>query len=738
MNITINNATVASAGADQTTCGTSSITLAANATTGGNWTGGAGSFAPDRNTANAIYTPAVSEIGTPITLTWNVPDPDGAGPCTAATDQMNITINNATVASAGADQTTCGASSITLAANATTGGNWTGGAGTFAPDRNTANATYTPAISEIGTTITLTWNVPDPDGAGPCNAATDQMNITINNATVASAGADQTTCGASSITLAANTTTGGNWTGGAGSFAPDRNTANATYTPAISEIGTTITLTWNVPDPDGAGPCNAATDQMNITINNATVASAGADQTTCGASSITLAANTTTGGNWTGGAGSFAPDRNTANATYTPAVSEIGTTITLTWNVPDPDGAGPCTAATDQMNITINNATVASAGADQTTCGASSITLAANATTGGNWTGGTGTFNPNRNTANATYTPAAGETGSTITLTWNVPDPDGAGPCTAATDQMNITINNATVASAGADQTTCGASSITLAANATTSGNWTGGTGTFNPNRNTANATYTPAAGEIGSTITLTWNVPDPDGVGPCTSATDAMTVTINANCCVVTPGSISGDQSICRNVDPDPLTATTAATGSGTLTYRWERSTTNCSTGFTAIPGATSNTYDPPIGLTQTTYFRRVAINTSGSNTCEAISNCVIITIISGPQVNQISSLTYCVGSTAPAIVFSSNVPGATIQWSRTAPIPDIGLIPVSGFGLSFNVPSFTATNTTSSPLSSTFTVVATNDGCAGAPMQFTITVVPRPTVTLQLPLIR
>jgi hypothetical protein len=28
---------------------------------------------------------------------------------------------------------------------------------------------------------------------------------------------------------------------------------------------------------------------------------------------------------------------------------EIGTTITLTWNVPDPDGAGPCTAATDAM-----------------------------------------------------------------------------------------------------------------------------------------------------------------------------------------------------------------------------------------------------------------------------------------------------------------------------------------------------------------------------------------------------
>ena len=430
---------VANAGADQTTCGASSITLAANAIPGGNWTGGAGTFAPNRNAAFATYTPAISEIGTTITLTWNVPDPDGTGPCTSTADQMNI--NSATVANAGADQTTCGASSITLAANANAGANWTGGAGTFSPNRSAANATYTPAASEIGATITLTWNVPDPDGAGPCTAATDQMNITINNATVANAGADQTSCGTTFVILAANTMSGGNWTGGLGIFSPDRNTANATYIPAPSEVGTTITLTWNVPDPDGAGPCTAATDQMNITINNATVANAGADQTTCGASSITLAANTTTGGNWTGGAGTFNPSRNTANTTYTPAVGEIGTIITLTWNVPDPDGAGPCTSASDAMTITVNAPVTANAGPDQTVCSVFPIPVYLNANNGGNWTGGTGTFLPDRNTANATYVPAPGEVGTTVTLTWNVADPDGAGPCTAAADQMNIVIN---------------------------------------------------------------------------------------------------------------------------------------------------------------------------------------------------------------------------------------------------------------------------------------------------------
>src|SRR4030095_14444908 len=121
--------------------------------------------------------------------------------------------------------------------------------------------------------------------------------------------------------------------------------------------------------------------------------------------------------------------------------------------------------------------------------------------------GGAGTFTPNRNTANATYTPAAGEIGTTITLTWNAPDPDGAGPCVAATDAMTITVNAPVTSNAGTDQTICGAVTVSLNANNAANGSWAGGTGTFNPNRNTANAIYTPAAGEIGTTITLTWNV---------------------------------------------------------------------------------------------------------------------------------------------------------------------------------------------------------------------------------------
>jgi CRISPR/Cas system CSM-associated protein Csm4 (group 5 of RAMP superfamily) len=140
---------------------------------------------------------------------------------------------------------------VTLGAIAVAGGNWTGGTGTFNPDRNAANANYTPAISEIGTTVILTWNVPDPDNTGPCTGATDVMSIVVSASVTANAGVDQTVCNNITVTLAANTATGGNWTGGNGVFNPNRNTFNSTYTPAITEIGTTVTLTWNVPDPDG-------------------------------------------------------------------------------------------------------------------------------------------------------------------------------------------------------------------------------------------------------------------------------------------------------------------------------------------------------------------------------------------------------------------------------------------------------------------------------------------------------
>jgi hypothetical protein len=109
-----------------------------------------------------------------------------------------------------------------------------------------------------------------------------------------------------------------------------------------------------------------------------------------------------------------------------------------------------------------------------------------------------------------------------------------------------------------------------------------------------------------------------------CISPIYSISVSVNA----VTAGSIGADQNFYGVANPAELTQTGAATGSGTLSYRWESSTTNCSAGFAAIGGATSATYDPPSGLTETTYFRRIAISTLNGVACETNSNCVTVTV--------------------------------------------------------------------------------------------------------------
>jgi hypothetical protein len=92
-------------------------------------------------------------------------------------------------------------------------------------------------------------------------------------------------------------------------------------------------------------------------------------------------------------------------------------------------------------------------------------------------------------------------------------------------------------------------------------------------------------------------------------------------------PGVIDNAQTICAGEDPAALSSTTDATGTGDITYQWQISTTDCSSGFTDIPGATAATYDPG-PLTVTTFYRRTATSTLNSVACSENSNCVEVTV--------------------------------------------------------------------------------------------------------------
>src|SRR6185369_11108367 len=87
----------------------------------------------------------------------------------------------------------------------------------------------------------------------------------------------------------------------------------------------------------------------------------------------------------------------------------------------------------------------------------------------------------------------------------------------------------------------------------------------------------------------------------------------------------------------------------------------------------------------------------TPTANGCTGTPTTFTITINPTATVNSISNQTYCAGSVAPITNLSGPVSGTTFTWtnSNTA----IGFAS-SGSG---NVPSFTSTNATTSPITAT-----------------------------------
>ncbi|MBP2832610.1 RHS repeat-associated core domain-containing protein [Aquimarina sp. U1-2] len=101
------------------------------------------------------------------------------------------------------------------------------------------------------------------------------------------------------------------------------------------------------------------------------------------------------------------------------------------------------------------------------------------------------------------------------------------------------------------------------------------------------------------------------------TRYTSPVKVTVNPP---LVPGSILGAQTICFNGDPGNLSSTSSASGgNGSYSYQWQYSD-NGSTGWTNISGATSNTYNPPSGLTSSRWYKRRVYSCSQTKYTDAV----------------------------------------------------------------------------------------------------------------------
>ncbi len=132
------------------------------------------------------------------------------------------------------------------------------------------------------------------------------------------------------------------------------------------------------------------------------------------------------------------------------------------------------------------------------------------------------------------------------------------------------------------------------------------------------------------------------------------------------TPGAITGAHTICYSGDPNTLSSTgSAAGGSGGYTYQWQIST-NGSSGWSNISGATSTSYNPPGNLTASRWYRRRVTSCSGQN---LYTNVVKVTVNANLNPGSISGTqTICYGGDPSTLSNSSSASGGnstkSYQW--------------------------------------------------------------------------
>jgi gliding motility-associated-like protein len=663
--ITFTNIPVVNAGSDLFICSNninSTLTgLVSGPTTTGVWSGGLGTYNPSSSALTSTYTPTAAEVlSGVVTLTLTSTN---NGNCNQVTDLVKINFTPPPIVDAGLDLSVCKNNPTTslsgLVTGPTSSGIWSGGTGTFNPSNTNLNPLYTPSAAEIAAgSVTLTLG---STSNGNCNQETDAVVITITNAPIVNAGLNLSICKNNTASVLSGLVTGptttGIWSGGSGLFNPSTSVLNATYTPSAAEL--TAGFADLYLSSTNNGNCNLVRDTVRITFTNAPVVNAGADLFTC-ANNISTAisgvvSGPTTTGVWSGGLGTYNPGSSALTSTYTPSTAEVLAgivTLTLTST-----NNGNCNQVTDVVQINLTPAPSVSAGTNLTVCennATSSLSgVVSGPTSTGVWSGGTGTYNPNSSTLNALYSPSAAEIAAgSVTLTLGS---TSNGNCNQVVDTVVIFITSPPIANAGVNLSPCANNAVSvlsgLVTGPTTTGIWSGGSGSFNPNTSVLNATYTPSASELAAGFVDLY-LTSTNNAG-CNQDVDTVKITFTP-----APIALAGsDINTCANNINTILTGTVIG---ATTTGIWSGGLGTYNPGSSAL----TNTYTPSAAEIAAG-FVFLTLTSTNNGTCNDESDIVQINLTTAPSVNAGIDLSSCENN--PTTVLSGFVSGATTTgvWS-------------------------------------------------------------------------
>lgn len=678
---------------------------------------GSGTFAPDADSLNAVYTPSSADtLAGSVLLVLTSTNNLG---CIPVTDTLDLSFTpRPTVAIDSLDGSVCGNNAnINIygsVSGSTTTGQWsTSGTGTFSPNDSSLIAVYVPSVDDIAAgSVLITLS-----STNSC-LAIDTATALITPGPQVDADVDQFICiGDMDVVLngsISGTTTEGRWTTtGTGTFAPNDSTLNATYNLSVADsIAGTFDL---ILSSINNGACNANVDTMTVLTTTVPDVDPGTGSTACANTPLPLS-GIVTGGSTTGvwttsGDGTFTPDSTDLNAFYLiGSADEIAGSVRLYLT-----STFACAVDSDSIDIIVTPSPIADAGTPIAVCSNNAdVDLNGNVsgiTTTGRWsTDGLGTFVPDDSTLNATYIPdaadiAAGSLAIVLSTTNN-------GDCNPDVDTVMVSFGDPPAVDAGTDPIICvGDISASLdgsVSGVTTMGRWTTlGSGSFTPNDSTLNADYVLSTNDsIAGSITLILTSINNAG---CNANSDTVVVStttvpsVNAGfddiACANTQIVVIGD------VSDGTTTGVWSTTGNGTFV---DSSSLNAVYSFGSSESASG--------------FVQLILTSTGA--CVDITDTVDITVTPSPVVDAGSNLVVCHNNSTVVLNGDVSVATTTGVWSTPG---TGGFIPNDSTLNSSYIPSVDDKEGTSIE----FTLSSTNNGdCAAETDQMIVTISPSPEV--------
>jgi Secretion system C-terminal sorting domain/Ig-like domain CHU_C associated len=695
---------------------------------------------------------------------------NGAVSCVGVDSSYTITINPPPIFNTISNQVACNGSSTSVVPFSTS---LTGGTSVFAwTNNNTAiglaasgtgslpsftatNNTTAPISGTIAVVMTYT-------NAGlSCVSLPQTFTYTVNPTANVSLTNDAIVCNGATVPAANFTTTasGGtvtySWTndntsiglaasgtGNIVSFAA----VNTGTSPSIATIIVTATFT------NAGVNCVGVKDTFFITVNPTVTVNTISNQVVCNGGAVTAINFGTTA---IGGTTTYAWTNNTTsiglaasgtgniptfvgtNTGTAPVTATIMVTPTFT-------NAGiSCVGTSTTFIITVNPTAIVNTIANQVVCNGTAVSAVSFGTTA---TGGTVVYNWTNNSPSiglaasgtgnmATFNAVnTGTTPVTATITVTPTFTNAGTSCIGTPTIFTITVNPTATVSPISNKVECngsvvaavtpsspntgGAITYTWVNNNTGIGLAASGTGTI-PSFTATNIGTSPVTATITITPTFT------NGSVSCVGTNLSYTITVNPPPIFNTVAN----QAACNGAVTSVVNFSTALTG-GTSVFAWTNTNTLIGLGASGtgnLPSftTTNNTSAPISGSISV-----VMTYTNAGLSCISFPQTFTYTVNPTATVNAITSQVVCNGSPTAAASFTSPTIGGTIVYNWTNNTPSIGLA-ATGTG---NIASFTAVNTSTTPVIATITVTPSysNAGitCVGTSRTYTITVNPTATV--------